>query len=380
MRAPLSRLLLVVGSLAVASTAGAAAKAPHETPSLTLYEKPDFTGRHVGFHGQADTARQAFDAKSARSTGVWTLCESRDPAGKCQTVTGAAATLKLTPAIVRPGVDAVALYEEPGLKGRRVLYSFASDQPPPFPAKSARTWGGAWSLCDAAGAHCQVIDSERPAAVDVKVGLVKPGRPQEKLQLALAPPAPSYPAPAAAPPEPPAPQIAEAPPPPEAAPPPEDMPPPPVLAEAPPPPAEAEPASPYVDIPLPPRERDAPPPVVEIPAPPRETLPPNAVRRVSYVCEDGRGLTVLFDDRDDSAMVLAADRNPVALRRSQAEEAGGFFYEGSGHVLFGAGGRAGYASDGAEPVDCYARGARRQLSYRDDGPRQPEYRRGDGDD
>ncbi len=388
MHARLSRLALVVGSLAVASAAGAAAKALQETPSLTLYEKADFTGRHVSFHAMADTARQAFDAKSAKSTGVWTLCEGRDPAAKCQTVTGEAARLRITPAIVHPGVDAVALYEEPGLKGRRVLYSFASDQPPPFRAKSARTWGGAWSLCDAAGGHCQVIDSDHPEAVEVKVATVKPGRPPERLQLAVAaaPPPPPEPAPPAAPPARLAPQVAEAPPPPreaapppEAAPAPEDLPPPPALAEASPPPVEAESASPYVDIPLPPRERDAPPPVVDIPPPPRDPTTPNAVRRVSYVCEDGRGLTVLFDDRDDSAMVLVRDSNPVAMRRSPAE-AGGFFYEGSGHVLFGAGARAGYASDGAEPVDCYARGARRQLSYRDEGPREPEYQRDEGDD
>ena len=401
MRASVSRLALALGILAAGTALGAPPKAPHETPSLTLYEKADFTGRHVSFHGQAETAREAFDAKSAKSTGLWTLCEGRDPASKCQTVNGPVAKLKITPGIVRPGVEAVALYEEPGLKGRRVVYSFASDQPPPFRAKSARTWGGAWSLCDGDGGHCQVVDGEHPEAVDVKVARVTPGRPQERLQLALAAPRPAPPpepevAEAAPPPEaaPPAAEVALAqpPPPPEAAPEPEDMPPP-VLAEAAPPPQEAERSSPYVDIPLPPRERDAPPrqeiappppaepPVVQIPIPAPQADPSaGPVRRVAYVCEGGQGLTVLFDDRDQSAMVLAGGQNPVALRRTQAEDAGGFFYEGSGHVLFGAGGRAGYASDGAEPIDCYTGAARRQLTSRDEPRREYEQDdRGDPD-
>ena len=167
-------------------------------------------------------------------------------------------------------------------------------------------------------------------------------------------------------------------PPPEAAPEPEETPPP-AISDAAPPPSDAERGSPYVDIPLPPRERDAPPrqeiaapppsepPVVQIPIPgPREDPLAGPVRRVAYACEDGQGLTVLFDDRDQSAMVLARGQNPVALRRSQAEDDGGFFYEGSGHVLFGAGARAGYASDGAEPIDCYAGAPRRQVSSREE--------------
>ena len=385
MRASVSRLILALGILAAGSAAGAPAKPPHQTPSLTLYEKADFTGRHASFLGQADTARQAFDAKSAKTTGLWTLCEGRDPASKCQTVNGAVAKLKIIPAIVHPGVEAVALYEEPDLKGRRVVYSFASDRPPPFPARSARTWGGPWSLCDADGGRCQVVDGEHPSAVDVKVGLVKPGaRPPQRLQLALAAPPAPVASPLAEPVAPPEPEIADAADPPasevaEAAPPPplqaapEDMPPP-APAEAGQQPQET---SPYVDIPLPPRERDAPPAqeiappppaqgsMVQIPMPGRQTMPTGPVRRVAYVCQDGQDLTVLFDDRDQSATVLAGGQNPVALRRSQPEDAGGFFYEGAGHVLFGAGARAGYASDGAEPIDCYAAGARRQLSSRD---------------
>lgn len=383
MRSPVFRIALVAAALAAGSAALAAAKATHPSSSLTLYEKADFTGRRVSFHGPADTARQAFDAKSARSVGVWTLCEGKDPASKCQTVNGDAATLKIAPAIVRPGVDAVALYEEPGLKGRRVIYSFASDQPPPFKARSARTWGGAWTLCDASADHCQTIDGEHPTAVELEVSQVQPSRPARaaepaaRLQIAMAAPPPQEsevvpPPPAVEPPPPPAPA---APPPPEPKAAPEE--PEAVLAEA--APAKAEPApSPYVEIPLPPRERPAPTedaeqapaalepsPEVRIPPPVRQ---PSPMRRVAYVCADGEGLTVLFDDRDETALVLTGGRDPVAMRRSQDREAGGFFYEGGGHVLFGAGGRAGYATDGAEPVDCYARGARRQLSYRDDRP------------
>ena len=209
MRVPLYVHALALGALSVGSAMAAAPTAAPGTPSLTLYEKADFAGRHVTFHGPAENARQTFDAKSARSTGVWTLCEGREPASGCQTVTGPVAKLKIAPAIVRPGVDAVALYEEPGLKGRRVVYSFASDQPPPFRTRSARTWGGAWSLCDAGG-QCQVIDGERPEAVEIKIGQVRPGRPPARLQIAMAPP-PAEPLraepapPAEAPPPPPAP-------------------------------------------------------------------------------------------------------------------------------------------------------------------------------
>ncbi len=156
---------------------------------------------------------------------------------------------------------------------------------------------------------------------------------------------------------------------------------PPELAEAAPAP-ESETRSPYVEIPLPRRARDLPPreedarpppaeaPMIQIPAPPRDPLPGGPVRRVAYVCEDGQDLTVLFDDRQGSATVLARGADPVALRSSPSADDDGFFYEGSGHVLFGAGARAGYASDGAEPVDCYTRGGRRQLSYREPPPRR----------
>ncbi len=385
MHAPAFRFALILGSLAAGSAALASAKATQAPPSLTLYEKADFTGRHVSFKVAADTARQAFDAKSARSVGVWTLCEGKDPASKCQTVNGDAAKLKIAPALVRPGVDAVALYEEPGLKGRRVVYSFASDQPPPFKAKSARTWGGAWTLCDTAGDRCQTIDGDHPAAVEIAVSQVEPVRPVKaaepaaRLQIALAAPPP--PEPETAPP-PPALAVEPAPPPPsvetpqpqsKAAPAEPEA----VLAEATPPKTEPAP-SPYIEIPLPPRVREAAAqdaaPAPQAPLESAEVrIPPPAraapvLRRVAYVCEDGRGLTVLFDDRDETAMVLTGGREPVAMRRSQEREQGGFFYEGGGHVLFGAGLRAGFATDGTEAVDCYARGARRQLSSRDDRP------------
>ena len=93
---------------------------------------------------------------------------------------------------------------------------------------------------------------------------------------------------------------------------------------------------------------------------------------MSYACQDGAALTVVFDDGDRTAMVLVEGQRPMALRRTQGADSGGFFYEGAGHVLFGAGARAGYASDGARPIDCYAGGAVRQLSARqDDGPYYP---------
>jgi hypothetical protein len=280
-----------------------------------------------------------------------------------------------------------------------VVYSFASDQPPPFRAKSARTWGGAWTLCDTAADHCQTVDGEHPAAVDIEVSQVQPGwpakaaEPPARLQIAIAAPPAPEPAPEPAPP----PQAAEAAPPPSAPPavnaPQPDIAPAPaepeaVLAQASPP--KAEPAlSPYIEIPLPPRIREAAPEeTAPQAAPPRREAPPGSaevliplpaapqpspLRRVAYDCEDGRGLTVLFDDRDQSAMVLSGGREPVALRRSQEREQGGFFYEGGGHVLFGAGARAGFAADGAEAVDCYARGAGRQLSSRDDRPSRQRF-------
>ncbi len=383
----MSHFVVVLGILA-AGSAAATGTAPHKGPSLTLFERPNYLGRHISFHAAAETARQAFVAHSARSTGVWTVCDGRAATSKCQTVNGDAATLKLEPAVVRPGVDAVALYEQPDLKGRRVIYSFASDQPPPFAARSARTWGGPWSLCDAASGRCQVIDGERPVAVEVQVGLVKPGRSAGRVQLAEASAPPAAPEPpllkltiAAPPTDEPAPpaEALPAPPlpipaaPPDATPPPA-APPSAVLAEASPAPAAEATPSPYVDIPLPPRD-EAPLSRQEAPAPPpREVAlapppPPQAeqIRRVAYACEDGQGLTVLFDDGDQTAMVLVHDQDPLALRRSR-DQGGGFFYRGSGHVLFGAGARAGFASEGAQPVDCYARGARRQVSSRAEAP------------
>jgi len=254
----MSRFVLALGVFA-AGSAMAAVNPPHEKSSLTLYEKADFLGQRTTFHAAAETARQAFAAHSARSTGVWTVCDGREATSKCQTVNGPAATLKLEPAVVRPGVDAVALYEQPGLKGRRAVYSFASDQPPPFRPRSARTWGGPWSLCDIATGRCQIVDSERPVAIDVAVDLVKPGRAGGRLQLAaapappaasapesplltltVAPPPDEAPAPQAAPPEAPAapPEVASQ----EAAPPaaaPPAAPPPVVLAEASPAPSNA---------------------------------------------------------------------------------------------------------------------------------------------
>jgi hypothetical protein len=337
----------------------------------------------------------AVKACRAKSTGMWTLCEGRDPASHCQTVNGEAAKLKIEPAIVRPGVDAVALYEKPGLQGRRVVYSFGSDIPPPFKAKSARTWGGAWSLCDAAG-KCQVIDSESPVAVDIRVGVVKPGgeppasREPERLQLALAqePPAPAEPNPIDSL----ADEAVKTPPAPRAAPAHVE-----IAAAATtsqdalqPPPDEATPAAvadaaqsaqareaPYVDVPVPPRASSPPATPREEPdagpiEPRRAPTPVRPILRVSYSCADGGAMTVVFDNGGRTAIVTVEGERPEAMQRAQGAGGGGFFYEGEGHVLFGAGSRAGYASDGAEPVECYLRsGARRLSAMQDDGSYYP---------
>jgi hypothetical protein len=406
------RLVLVLG-LAAAGAAGAAAKAPpakappakaapakpaSEAPSLTLFELPDFAGRHSTFRGGVETVHQPFTAQSAKSTGLWTLCEGRDPASKCQTVNGSAPKLKIEPAIVRPGVDAVALYEKPGLQGRRVVYSFGSDIPPPFKPRSARTWGGAWSLCDDASGKCQVVDSERPVDIQVQVGLVKPGREPERLQLALAEPAPAPADPAQAksnpiddladqavktPPAPkPAPPVriaeaaAPAPPRRDEAAAPQELEPPRALAEAAPPPADAL-RTPYVDVPVPPRaaapaaDPDDEPEAREAYSP-RPAPLPNPVRRASYSCADGQTLTVVFDDGSRTALVMTDGQRPQALQRTEGAVERGFFYEGSGHVLFGAGTRAGYASEGAQPVDCYLNQGMRRFSARgEDGAYYP---------
>jgi len=380
MRSPVFRFVLVLGVLTAGSAAGEASKAAQGAPSLTLYEKADFAGRHVTFHAASDAALKDFTAHSARSAGLWTLCEGREPTSRCQTVNGPMAGLKVQPVIVRPGVDAVALYEEPGLKGRRAIYSFASDMPPPFRARSARAWGGPWSLCDAASDRCQVVEGERPQAIEFQVAEVRPGRAPQGHQLeAAAPPrltlslaephTPALPAPEASP----EPRLEAAAPPPAAASDAAQAPASAVVAEAAPPRATTS-QSPYVEIPLPPRPpqtelpRQAPPAppaadasAVRAPAP----APVERVRRVAYACADGLGLTVLFDDRDGTAMVLARGQDPIALRRTDTRARGGFFYEGADHVLFGAGVRAGYAAEGAEPVDCYAGEGARRLSYRD---------------
>ncbi len=117
--------------------------------------------------------RQGFVARSASSTGMWTLCEGGEVVSRCQTVDGQAPELRFAPQLVRPGLNALALYEQPGLRGRSIVYSFPADRPAPFHARSARTWGGPWSLCERGFQRCQTLDG-KSATLDFVVGAVRP--------------------------------------------------------------------------------------------------------------------------------------------------------------------------------------------------------------
>ena len=384
MRQDLRRFHLLAIVAVAATTAASASTAAAATAgrigtgqSLTLYEHPSFQGRHAVYREpSADLGSLGFTARSARSTGLWTLCDGRRLESRCQTVNGAAAKLKLEPAIVRPGVDAVALYERPGLKGRRVVYSFPSDQPPGFKPRSARTWGGPWSLCDAR--RCETIDGAKARAIDVNVIAVQPGsapvrvevtqtserrtvilHPMERLQIAMAAPPRTPPVPPAplSPPEPPRPER-----------PPEGRvraePAAPVLADD----EEAspyEPARGYVDIPLPPRRtepvRVAEPVHVAAPRPPARR-PDDGLRRVAYQCEGGGSLNVVFDDWHETAKVQSPGEGPVFLQKVGSTE--GFRYEDRDLALFGEHGEVSFVSGDREPLDCWSPAARRQFSAR----------------
>jgi hypothetical protein len=151
------------------------ARTASATPGvLTLYSEPGLKGRHATYKATSlDVERQGFAAQSAASTGMWTLCEGGQVASRCQTVDGVAPVLKLSPQIVRPGLNALALYDQPGFKGRSIIYSFPADRPAPFHARSARTWGGAWSLCDRGYKDCRSIDG-RSQTLDLVVAAVRP--------------------------------------------------------------------------------------------------------------------------------------------------------------------------------------------------------------
>ena len=166
---------LALPCLAAASAASSQpAAAPAGAGVLTLYSEPGLRGRHATYKkASLDVERQGFMARSAASTGLWTLCEGGEVVSRCQTVDGQVGELRLAPQIVRPGLNALALYDQPGLKGRQVVYSFAADRPAPFHARSARTWGGAWSLCQRAFKHCQTLDG-RMANLDLVVEAVRP--------------------------------------------------------------------------------------------------------------------------------------------------------------------------------------------------------------
>lgn len=156
-------------TLSPAAPAGA-----HGDNVLTLYSEPGLRGRHATYRDAAhDVEHQGFTARSAASTGMWTLCEGGEVASRCQTVEGEARELKLSPQIVRPGLNALALYDQPGLKGSRVIYSFAADRPAPFHARSARTWGGPWALCDRGYKHCQALEGTT-RNLDLVVAAVRP--------------------------------------------------------------------------------------------------------------------------------------------------------------------------------------------------------------
>ena len=159
----------------LAVTAALPAAALAAASSLTLYEQIGLQGRNATYRSSsADLTRQGFVAHSASSTGMWTLCDGRRATSRCQTVNGRAAVLKLKPRIVRPGLNALALYERAGLKGRRVIYSFPAEKPPGFRPHSARTWGGPWSVCAGRTGGCETIEGRR-ANLDMDVVLVRPG-------------------------------------------------------------------------------------------------------------------------------------------------------------------------------------------------------------
>ena len=187
MRAPLRSLAIVAGMLALGAplASRAAPAAPTTVPSatapaqtsantLTLYSEPGLRGRRATYRTTAaEVERQGFVARSASSTGMWTLCEGGEVVSRCQTVDGQAPELRFAPQLVRPGLNALALYEQPGLKGRSIVYSFPADRPAPFHARSARTWGGAWSLCERGFQRCQMLDGKN-TSIDFVVGAVRP--------------------------------------------------------------------------------------------------------------------------------------------------------------------------------------------------------------
>ena len=154
--------------------ASAAAPSAAGSNLLTLYSEPGLTGRRATYRtASLDVERQGFVARSAASTGMWTLCEGGEVASRCQTVQGRTPELKLSPQIVRPGLNALALYDQPGLKGERVVYSFPADRPAPFHARSAQTWGGPWALCERGFKHCQTLDGGLKN-LDLVVAAVRP--------------------------------------------------------------------------------------------------------------------------------------------------------------------------------------------------------------
>ena len=329
----MSSRLVPVLSAALMLAAGASGAAASDAPSLILFSGLGFKGRPLAYDaGSEQPVPAGFEARSAVSTGLWTLCEGRRAASRCQTVNGAAAELKLEPRIVRPGVDAIALYEKPGLLGRRVIYSFASDRAPPFRPHSAKTWGGPWTLCAGGQGRCETVDGAR-ASLDLDVASVRPGRAPERLQLAAAvPPAPKSRTPAAT-----APRQIPLPPLPESH------------------PQAAEPFARGAPPPSPRLAAQAAPPPRPRPAPPVQ---------IDYACEDGRSLIVVFNPGGDTAEVLAEDGEPVVLDRAVARR--GFRYQGWNRAFYGERGQATYEDRDREPVDCRAVQPRR--AYADPWP------------
>lgn len=325
---------------AIAVVAWATGPVAAQASTLTLFAGRGFQGEQITYAGGGtSTVRSGFKADSAISTGLWTICDGREPTSRCQTINGAAPQLKLEPTIARPGVDAVALYERPGLKGRRVVYSFASNRPPPFRARSARTWGGPWSLCAAATGRCRTVDG-RNASLNLDVAAVRPGRAPERVQIAAAAPTSAIP---------PAPRRTTSP---SARA--ETH----VTALARNDRAAAAPRTGAWRLPeaLPraaePLAANRPSPRVEMAQQGAPTRP-QAAQRVSYACEDGRRLVVLFDPRGDTAEVLSQDEDPLVLRRTSARQ--GFRYETWDHALYGDRQRATYEAGADGPVDCWAR-------------------------
>ncbi len=148
---------------------------------LTLYENPGFGGRQFTYYSaSSEVYRQGYQTRSARAPGgVWTLCQSSDPRGPCQTVDGSAPSIGFNVGVVRPGRQEITLYEGANFSGRQFTYYGASDQVrlQGFQARSARTDGGAWAACEGQPGRSQCVTVNGSASnLNIQVSAVQPGQ------------------------------------------------------------------------------------------------------------------------------------------------------------------------------------------------------------